>query len=75
VVSPAAVEMEDICKIFFAYSSPGSRLQELGRMRLATELNDAREGAAHLYEHKNDIIGDHHLRHMVKLLQYMLRSC
>lgn len=27
-------------------------------MQLATELNDAHEGAAHLYEHRNDIIGD-----------------
>jgi hypothetical protein len=50
MISPSTLEMDDICQIFFENTTPGSRLRELGRQQLATDLNGAREGALHDYD-------------------------
>lgn len=37
-------------QIFFEHTNPGSQVADLGRQQLATQLEEARKGAAHEYD-------------------------
>jgi hypothetical protein len=49
MMNPEALTMDDVTHIFFEHTNPGSRLADLGRQRLASELDQAQEGVQHEY--------------------------